>query len=214
MFSRALLLQRGTASAVLAACARSSRIHPHVVRSCPQQVFPLRASRSFSLAQVLRREARMEDDVGRDAEVPQAPPSGSVFIANLPFSVTVEQLEEAFAQFGRVRSVRLREHLPQLYMHQLIIWAVGSPNGNPRGSGFIEFETADEAAAFVESDQRDPIFLLDRDIFVKHADLAIDPRREPNSTLIAQHFDAGMEDFVRDVFSEYSDSVIDVRIRE
>lgn len=109
MFSRALLLRRGTVSAVLGTCTRSSRIHPRAVASYPQQALALRASRSFSLARVLNQEAKKDDDTSLAKEVPRTP-SGSVYISNVPFSVTVEQLEEAFAQFGRVRSVRLREY--------------------------------------------------------------------------------------------------------
>jgi len=109
MFSRALLLRRGTVSAVLGTCTPSSRIHPRAVASYPQQALALRASRSFSLARVLNQEAKKDDDTSLAKEVPRTP-SGSVYISNVPFSVTVEQLEEAFAQFGRVRSVRLREY--------------------------------------------------------------------------------------------------------
>ena len=109
MFSRALLLRRGTVSAILGTCGRSSRIHPHAVASYPQRALALRASRSFSLARVLNQEAKNDDDTSRPREVSRTP-SGSVYISNVPFSVTVEQLEEAFAQFGRVRSVRLREY--------------------------------------------------------------------------------------------------------
>jgi len=91
---------------------------------------------------------------------------------------------------------------------------VSSQNGSPRGAGFIEFETAEEAAAFVDSDVQDPIFLLDKNLFMQHADFSINPHREPSATLVAQHFDIGSEDFVRGLFSEYADSLVGVRIRE
>lgn len=49
---------------------------------------------------------------------------------------------------------------------------------------------------------------------MQHADLSINPHREPSATLVAQHFDVGTEDFVRGIFSEYTDELVDVRIRE
>ncbi|KAI6013072.1 hypothetical protein PISMIDRAFT_67221, partial [Pisolithus microcarpus 441] len=126
------------------------------------------------------------------------PPSGSVYIANVPFSVTSQQLEEAFSQFGRIRAVML----------------LNTEKGVPRGSGFVEFETAAEASAFVEADQQDPIFLLDRDLFVAHADIKINPARRPSDTLVAQHFSPGSEDLIRQIFSEYADTLVNVRIRK
>ncbi|KAL4071701.1 hypothetical protein V8B97DRAFT_2104189 [Scleroderma yunnanense] len=196
MFSRAFFLQRVTASALLGSCARSSSIHPRVVASCLQRQAPSHASRSFSLAQALRQEARNEVDALKTRGPALRIPSGSVYISNVPFSVTAEQLQEAFSQFGRVRAIR----------------PLNSQQGVFRGAAFVEFETAQEAAAFVEADQQDPIFLLERDLFVQHADIDIKPNRAPSDTLIAQHFDVGAEDLIRDIFAEYADLLVDVRI--
>lgn len=92
--------------------------------------------------------------------------------------------------------------------------AVKTAEGLPRGQGFIEFETAKDAENFVESDRKDPILLLDRDIFVQHSNIRIDPRRQPTNTLVAQHFSPGSEDLVRKIFRDYADSLRGVRIRE
>ncbi|KAI6147974.1 hypothetical protein BKA82DRAFT_4146689 [Pisolithus tinctorius] len=175
-------------------CAQPSRVFPRNNLARCLQGTPSHPKRPFSLAQVLRQEPQNADPGTSEGSL--RPPSGSVYIANVPFSVTAQQLEEAFSQFGRVRAVML----------------LNSGKGVPRGSGFVEFETAEEATAFVEADQQDPIFLLDRDLFVTHADIKINPARSPSDTLVAQHFSPGSEDLIRRIFSEYADSLVSVRI--
>ncbi|KAI6030324.1 hypothetical protein EDC04DRAFT_2711451 [Pisolithus marmoratus] len=174
-------------------CARPSRaiLHNSLARL---QGTPSHPKRPFSLAQVLRQEPKNADLGASDGSLRL--PSGSVYIANVPFSVTAEQLEEAFSQFGRVRAVML----------------LNTEKGLPRGSGFVEFETAEEATAFVGADQQDPIFILNRDLFVAHADIKINPARRPSDTLVAQHFSPGSEGLIRQIFSEYADSLVNVRI--
>ncbi|KAI6022775.1 hypothetical protein BKA83DRAFT_4269061 [Pisolithus microcarpus] len=199
MFPTTLFSARSAAFAVsrIRLCARPSRV---ILRDNLAR-FPQRTrgtlshpKRPFSLAQVVRQEPRNAELGTSDGSL--RPPSGSVYIANVPFSVTSQQLEEAFSQFGRIRAVML----------------LNTEKGVPRGSGFVEFETAAEASAFVEADQQDPIFLLDRDLFVAHADIKINPARRPSDTLVAQHFSPGSEDLIRQIFSEYADTLVNVRI--
>ncbi|KAG6334396.1 hypothetical protein ID866_4698 [Astraeus odoratus] len=196
MFARVLFSRSTAASAALKTqfVARPLRTLTHDLASCSRGT-PLPSRRTFSLACALRQDVMQGDKTSGKGE-PLRPPSGSVFIGNVPFSVTAEQLQEAFSQFGRVRGVSL----------------LNTNLGTPRGAGFVEFETAQEAAAFVEADQEDPIFLLDRDLVVVHADIKINPTRLPSDTLVAQHFDVGSEDLIRNIFSEYADKLVDIRI--
>ncbi|KAI6120329.1 hypothetical protein EDD16DRAFT_1577429 [Pisolithus croceorrhizus] len=199
MFSTTLFSARSATFAVsrirLCACPSRVFLHNNLARG-PQGIQGTLShpKRPFSLAQVVRQEPKNADLDASEGSLRL--PSGSVYIANVPFSVTASQLEEAFSQFGRVRGVIL----------------LNTEKGIPRGNGFVEFETAEEATAFVEADQQDPIFLLDRDLFVTHADIKINPTRRPSDTLVAQHFSPGSEDLIRRIFSDYADTLVNVRI--
>jgi len=56
----------------------------------------------------------------------------SVFVGNLPFSASEEQVRELFAQYGGVESVRL---------------ITDRDTGRPRGFGFVEMDPDDAVAA-------------------------------------------------------------------
>lgn len=55
-----------------------------------------------------------------------------LYVGNLPFSATEDQLRDLFAQYGEVQSVRLIND---------------RETGRPRGFGFVEMENADAAIA-------------------------------------------------------------------
>ena len=55
-----------------------------------------------------------------------------IYVGNLPFDATEEQVEKAFAQFGEVSSVVLPSD---------------RETGRPRGFGFVEMDSADAAKA-------------------------------------------------------------------
>jgi len=59
-----------------------------------------------------------------------------LFVGNLPWSTTEQELEELFAQYGQVEEV----HLP-----------TDRDTGRPRGFGFVTFVEADAAHAAVEA---------------------------------------------------------------
>jgi RNA recognition motif-containing protein len=62
----------------------------------------------------------------------------SVYVGNLAYSVTQEQLSEVFADYGSVKRV----HLP-----------TDRETGRPRGFGFVEMDTeAEEDAAIADLD--------------------------------------------------------------
>ena len=52
-----------------------------------------------------------------------------LYVGNLAYAATIEELKEAFAKFGAIREVKI----------------VNGPDGRSKGFGFIEFENADDA---------------------------------------------------------------------
>ncbi len=58
-----------------------------------------------------------------------------IYVGNLPFSSTEDELRDLFASFGQVQSVKL---------------ITDRETGRPRGFGFVEMD-ADGAAAAIES---------------------------------------------------------------
>lgn len=62
--------------------------------------------------------------------------STKLFVGNLPWSTTEQELEELFAQFGEIEEV----HLP-----------TDRDTGRPRGFGFVTFVDTTAAQAAVEA---------------------------------------------------------------
>lgn len=56
----------------------------------------------------------------------------SIYVGNLPFEISEEEVRALFAQYGPVRSVKL---------------VTDRETGRPRGFGFVEMEPADADAA-------------------------------------------------------------------
>jgi RNA recognition motif-containing protein len=60
----------------------------------------------------------------------------NLYVGNLPYSVTEEELEKAFAAYGAVSAARV---------------VTDRATGRPRGFGFVEMENDDEANAAIEA---------------------------------------------------------------
>jgi RNA recognition motif-containing protein len=58
-----------------------------------------------------------------------------IYVGNLPFSATSEQLNEMFSKFGTVDSAKI---------------VMDRDTGRSKGFGFVEMSTGDEAAAAIE----------------------------------------------------------------
>ena len=65
--------------------------------------------------------------------------SKSIYVGNLPWSATEEQVQELFAQYGTVNSVKLISD---------------RETGRARGFGFVEMEDAEAAAAIEALDNQ------------------------------------------------------------
>lgn len=80
---------------------------------------------------------------GRDGAAPprgrremSGPPTETLFVANVPFSATEDDLAAAFEEFGSVTSVRL---------------PIDRNSGLARGIGYVEFESVDAAKKAVQA---------------------------------------------------------------
>jgi len=111
--------------------------------------------------------------------------------------VTAEQLKDAFSELGKVASVKL----------------LTSDAGLSRGVGFVQFESVADAVSFVEGNEADPIFVLDRQLYVEHAQKARNASKpvEPSDTLMVPRFQGESEAEVRAMFGSYVDNILAVR---
>ncbi|KDR78175.1 hypothetical protein GALMADRAFT_65210 [Galerina marginata CBS 339.88] len=198
MFSSALrsqarlsLLSTARSTAVPASRSLSSFLVRQAVPAAPVSVSVSRlavSSRAFSSARVLCYEERERDAAPTD-------PSVSIYIGNMPWSMTKEDLADMFAEFGEVDNVRLQTHA----------------DGRPRGFAHITFVTKESAVAAVTSAREEPLHVSGRDLVVDYA-------RQPASTytgvdpsprMYFNRFSAD-EPALRNFFGEFSDSIVSV----
>lgn len=109
MFGRVSFTLQGAVSTALRTQLGPRPLHVLArVQTANPHTFPKRA---ISLTHVLQRENSEQDGEGRASMTTNELriPSGSVYIANVPFKATAAQLQEAFSQFGQVRGVVLSE---------------------------------------------------------------------------------------------------------
>ncbi|KAF8556789.1 RNA-binding domain-containing protein [Imleria badia] len=149
--------------------------------------------RRFSAAPAFRTE-------NRDSPRASHTPSGTCYIANIPYKVTAEELKDAFSDFGKVASVRL----------------LTSDGGLSRGVGFVQFESVADAVSFVDANEADPIFVLDRQLHVEHAQKSRNASgpAEPSDTLMVLRFQGELEAEVREMFGSHADNVLAVRFNK
>lgn len=84
-----------------------------------------------------RANARGEDRAPREfSRQVSGPPTETLFVANLPFSATEEDVSTAFEEFGTVVSVRL---------------PVDGRSGLPKGFGYVEFESTEQSKAAIDA---------------------------------------------------------------
>ncbi|KAF8809824.1 RNA-binding domain-containing protein [Phlegmacium glaucopus] len=149
----------------------------------------LSASRLFTTSQV----ARYESD-----GAPRNPPSSTIFVANIPWSATEQELSEVFTEFGEVLAVRI--HM--------------NSEGRPRGIAHIDFASQDSAVATVDSAAQEPIHFAGRDLRIDFA-AGIRERQqaviEPSEKLYFSGL-AGEESDIRTVFQQFGDSIVDIHL--
>ena len=84
-----------------------------------------------------------------------------LYVTNIPFEATEEELHRLFSVAGRVKSVKL---------------LTDPVSGKPRGVGFVEMSTPKETKDAIES--LDDAFFIDRQISV--AEARDNPDRQPD----------------------------------
>ncbi|AGY57283.1 RNA recognition motif domain-containing protein [Gloeobacter kilaueensis] len=87
----------------------------------------------------------------------------TIFVGNLPFSVTQQDLSDAFAKFGTVKNVKI---------------PIDRDSGQPRGFAFVEMAESEEAKVI---EQLDGTTWDNRQIRVSKAE----PRPERNGSSFA-----------------------------
>ncbi|CAA7264050.1 unnamed protein product [Cyclocybe aegerita] len=126
---------------------------------------------------------------------PRNPPSDSIFIGNLPWSATKEELVELFSEFGTVANVRIQTH----------------GDGRPKGFAHLNFQTKDSAIATVTSAHEEPIHFGGRDLVIDYAKPLGPAQSEntPNNRLYFGRFADG-EGALRELLSKYRDSLVSI----
>lgn len=157
---------------------------------------PLQWQRELSTSLVLRDdESRFGENSRPRGFRRSVPPSGTLYIGNLPYSITEEELRQSFAEFGEVVRASLGT----------------TPEGMNRGFGHVQFANVDDASKVIKADEEDPIYIMNRDIYLDHAAVQEQAVREPYHTLFIRPF-SGAEDDLREIFSNFEHSIADVRL--
>jgi len=146
-------------------------------------------SRLFTTSHVARYES--------EYSAPKNPPSPTIFVANIPWNTTEEELSEIFTDFGEVKGVRI--HL--------------NSEGRPRGIAHIDFVSQESAVATVDSAAQEPIHLAGRDLRIDYA-AGVRQQKvtvEPSEKLYFSGL-LGEESDIRAVFQQFDDSLVDIHL--
>ena len=176
------------------------------------------ASRTVSTTQVQRYETPFAP--------PRNPPAKTVWIGNLPFFVSKEEVRKKFSPYGPISSIGLSAvsfffrfflflllfllypsnffspSLPQPRTHTQPLTGTG-PDGSSKGFGHIEFKSLDDAVAAVESELEEPFHLADHDLGV---DYGAEHAGTPVNKLYFSGF-VGEEQGLRALFSEFASEI-------
>ncbi|KAF8949970.1 hypothetical protein BDZ97DRAFT_1668273 [Flammula alnicola] len=124
-------------------------------------------------------------------------PSDNVFLGNLPWSTTKEDIVELLEDFGQVTDVRIPTHA----------------DGRPRGFAHITFSDKASAVAAVTSALEEPLHLSGRDLVVDYASVRKNdnaPPQQPNKRVYFSNFEQDeaafrelLQDFNADLISVY-----------
>jgi RNA recognition motif-containing protein len=96
----------------------------------------LLAKGSKPKAETVRRARRPQRAKGETVRTPPADGSIEIYVGNLSYDLTEEQLMKEFAVFGKVNSARI---------------IVNKFNGKSKGFGFVHMPNRDEVAAAVKA---------------------------------------------------------------
>ncbi|KAM6496811.1 hypothetical protein JOM56_007284 [Amanita muscaria] len=149
-------------------------------------------SRTFSSpSSPVWNEASNEKGAPRDQT-----PSRTIYIGNVPYAASTEQLEEMFSSFGKIEAVRMKY----------------DDEGKSMGYAHIDFVTEADAVAAVESAQEEPFWLNNRTLMVNFARPAVKrtrtkPPQIPSNRLFFNEFDGTTNDLQQSL-EKYAKSII------
>lgn len=122
----------------------------------------------------------------------------TIFISNLDFKITEDELKDIFSQFGEINDIRL----------------VRNYKGFSKGFGYVEFSNVDSVKKALANDrmliQQRPVFISEMD---KRKDFEYGKTKEENKLFIKNIPPEITKDMLLEkVFAEYKDSIINARL--
>ncbi|KAG6835198.1 hypothetical protein H0H93_004001 [Arthromyces matolae] len=149
--------------------------------------FPPVPATSFTM-----RALSTSKPVWRDFQRTENPESDTIFVGNLPYSATEEDLREKFAEFGIIKSLRLA------YDSQ----------GRQRGFAHVQYENLGDSVAAYKSIKEEPLFLFDRDLRVDYGSRN-KKAYEPSDNLYFHNFNGG-ENELREIANDVNALITDI----
>ncbi|KAF8622602.1 hypothetical protein AX15_006862 [Amanita polypyramis BW_CC] len=112
-------------------------------------------------------------------------PRRTLFVRNIPYSLTLHDIQECFSQYGELAGVRMRY----------------GADGGHLGFAFVDFIEVEDARAARESAQEKPIVLSNRALNVGYA-IRSSKRAPPSNKLFFEDFAGGTND-LREALKKY-----------
>ncbi|KAI2804165.1 Squamous cell carcinoma antigen recognized by T-cells 3 [Blomia tropicalis] len=122
----------------------------------------------------------------------------TIFLSNLNYDLTEDDIRECFVQFGPINEVRL----------------VRDFKGRSKGFCYVEYERIESARTARKNDR---LLLRERPVFISEMDkrnkFNYSTNKENNKIFVKNiPFEMTKDDLIAQVFSNYSDSIIDCRL--
>lgn len=135
---------------------------------------------------------------GQTIKTNEAKRNETIFISNLDFKVTEDDLKDIFSKFGTVNDIRL----------------VRNYKGFSKGFGYVEFANVESVKKALTNDrmliQQRPVFISEMD---KRKDFEYGKTKEENKLFIKNIPPEITKDMLLDkVFAEYKDSIVNARL--
>ncbi|KIL65605.1 hypothetical protein M378DRAFT_76592 [Amanita muscaria Koide BX008] len=154
-------------------------------------------SLSFNTSRTFSSSSPVWNEVSNEKGAPrEQTPSRTIYIGNVPYAASTEQLEEMFSSFGKIEAVRMKY----------------DDEGKSMGYAHIDFVTEADAVAAVESAQEEPFWLNNRTLMVNFARPGIKrtrtkPPQIPSNRLFFNEFDGTTNDLQQSL-EKYAKSIV------
>jgi hypothetical protein len=139
--------------------------------------------------------------------------NNTIFVGNVPYKATEEDIRSAFTGFDKIERVRLRTFFfPDRFFNGVFIRTTPldvNVRGRSRGTAHVEFASKDQAVAAMNSINEKPIQMSGRYLRIENSFGNQKPVNEPNEFLYFSNCSGGVSE-IRTVFQEFNDSIIDL----